>query len=203
MLSHTLKILGLCRKEFKIKFVIPPYALLTLTWEGQNFLKSWNAFETDLLTLGGDSRLQDVLKVLAIGVEYSQQSPRSFALVSSYEPCLSVFEYQRLCNVLAGYKFAELLVLREELGSRVVESAAVTDLYLPPSTSTRNTPHVCSICMTRCVDISPLLSRHLKDSEIGRPFSVLSVKPSARIHIFLLILRSLTGPADFSSSCAY
>lgn len=202
MLSDLLEISGSYQKQLNIRFINPPYALISLTWKDQNFLKSWHAFETDILSFSGDSHSQDVLKVLAIGMEFSQTSPRSFSLVSSHEPSLSVFEYQRLCNVLAGYKFAELLVLRENLGSRVLESTAVANLYLPPSTSARNTPYVCSICMTRYTAISPLFSRDLKGLEIGQSFSLILAKPSPRMHPSLHIQIFQTDPADFSSSCA-
>ncbi len=110
----------------------------------QHFLNSWKIFETNLLALSGDSRFQDVLKVLAIGIQ-PDTSSTSLSLTSSHPPPLSVFDYQRLCNVLAGYKYAELLVLRENIGCRVLQSAPVSDICLPPSTTSRNTPHVPSL----------------------------------------------------------
>lgn len=110
---------------------------------------SWQAFETDVLKLSGDSRFQDILKVLAIGLDYSQSPSGSFSVVSNREPSLTVFDYQKLCNVLAGYKFAELLVLRENIGCRVLESASIRDIYLPPSTNARNIPHVCPLCISK------------------------------------------------------
>ncbi|KJA12588.1 hypothetical protein HYPSUDRAFT_60349, partial [Hypholoma sublateritium FD-334 SS-4] len=107
----------------------------------KNFLISWKAFETDVLKLSGDSRFQDILKVLAIGFDYSPTPSGSFSLLSNREPSLTVFDYQKLCNVLAGYKFAELLVLRENVGSRVLKSSSISEIYLPPSSNSRNTPH--------------------------------------------------------------
>ena len=110
----------------------------------QHFLNSWKVFETNLLALRGDSRFQDVLKVLGIGV-HPETSPTSLSLASSHLPPLSVFDYQRLCNVLAGYKYAELLVLRGNIGCRALKSAQVSDLCFPPSSNSRNTPHVHSL----------------------------------------------------------
>lgn len=136
-------------------------------------------------------------------MEYSQNSSRSFSLVSSHEPSLSVFDYQRLCNVLAGYKFTELLVLRENLGCRVLESAVVGNMYLPPSTNSRNTPYVCSTCMPYYAAISPLFFRHLKGFEIGPLFLVVLEQPSTRVHLSLHTPRSQKDQADFLSSCAY
>ncbi len=100
-----------------------------------------------MLKLNGDSRFQDLLKVLAIGVEYGKTHSQSLSIVSHHEPSLSVFDYQKLCNVLAGYRFLELLVLRENIGCRVSKSSALGDLYLPPSTNTRNIPQVCLLSL--------------------------------------------------------
>ena len=110
---------------------------------------SWKVFESDLLKFTGDPRFLDILKVLAIGLEYSQTPSGSLSLVPSREPSLSVFDYQRLCNVLTGYKFAELLVLRENIGNRVLKSIATKDIYLPPSSNARNIPYVCFLCPAR------------------------------------------------------
>ena len=95
-----------------------------------------------MLKISGESHFQELLKVLAIGLEYGQTPSQSLSIVSTQEPSLSVFDYQKLCNVLAGYRFVELLVLRENIGIRVLESTASSDLCLPSSTNTRNTPQV-------------------------------------------------------------
>ena len=81
-------------------------------------------------------------------MQYPRIPSGSLSLVSRREPSLSVFDYQKLCNVLAGYKFAELLVLRENVGNRVSKSVAVKDIYLPPSsTNARLIPHVCPFAL--------------------------------------------------------
>lgn len=102
----------------------------------------------DLLSLNGDRRFQDLLKVLAIDMEYSNDPLQSPSVISRPASYLSVFEYQKLCTILAGYRFSELLVLREGLGSRVSASTPILDMYLPPSTSAINQrPYVNKLCL--------------------------------------------------------
>ena len=93
--------------------------------------------------MSGSAWCQDILKVLAIDLDYSSIPSGSLSLVSRRDPSLSVFDYQKLCNVLAGYKFAELLVLRENVGNRVSKSVPIKDIYLPPcSPNACHVPHV-------------------------------------------------------------
>ena len=153
-----------------------------------------------MLKVNGDSRFQDFLRVLAIGLEYSQTPFQLVTVVSTPEQSLSVFDYQKLCNILAGYRFVELLVLRENIGFPVLKSTALNDLSLPPSTNIRNIPQVCSLFFSDS-PISRLLFRVLTGSRIGQLFSVPFEQPSTRMHWPVHRMISLMVQAAFSSSC--